>query len=306
MRSRGFTIVELVIVIVITGIIAATATIFFKPAIDSYFDARRRASLTDMADTALRRMGRDVRFAVPNSVRTPDDQCFELIPASAGGRYRRASDTVNDVPAPVGSSLPCPPSATCSAPLNVSQPATVFDSLSPLATAPAVNDWVVVGNQNTNDVYADIGSANRAQISAVAVPARATDGFHRITFVSTQFPSGYDGNRFVIVQNAQKAAFYSCVGADGTVNAQGNGKGTLYRFSNYGFVATYPGACPIPSVAPYPAGDILARRVRSCTFVYDPNQGATQQSGFVWMQLELTEANETVSLSFGAHVDNVP
>ena len=95
MRSRGFTIVELVMVIVITGIIAATFTIFFKPAIDSYLGAKRRATLTDMADTALRRIGRDVRLAVPNSVRPFGNQCFELIPTIAGGRYRRASDTVS-------------------------------------------------------------------------------------------------------------------------------------------------------------------------------------------------------------------
>lgn len=293
MRSRGFTIVELVMVIVITGIIAATATIFFKPAIDSYFDARRRATLTDMADTALRRMGREVRLAVPNSVRTPiGNQCFELIPASAGGRYRKASDTVNDTPTP----LPCTPSATCSAPLDLSQPATRFDSLSQLAAVPAVGDWVVIDNQNTNDVYA---GSNRAQISAVAIPSRATDGLHRITFASTQFPSGYDGGRFVIVPNAQRAVFYSCVGAGG-LDAQGNGQRTLYRISNYGFNAAYPAACPGAG------GDILARRVSSCNFIYSPNQGATQQSGFVWMQLELTEANETISLSYGAHVDNVP
>jgi MSHA biogenesis protein MshO len=293
MRSRGFTIIELVMVIVITGIIAATVTIFFKPAVDSYFGARHRATLTDMADTALRRMGREVRFAVPNSVRTPNSQCFELIPASAGGRFREASDTVNDAPTP----LPCTPSATCSAPLDLSQPATRFDSLSLLSAVPAVNDWVVIDNQNTNDVYA---GSNRAQIAAVATPARATDGFHRITLsLATQFPSGYVGGRFMIVPSAQRAVFYSCVGAGG-LDAQGNGTGTLYRVSNYGFNAAYPAACPGAG------GDIVARRVRSCNFAYAPNQGATQQSGFVWMQIQLTEANETISLSYGAHVDNVP
>jgi MSHA biogenesis protein MshO len=171
----------------------------------------------------------------------------------------------------------------------------VFDSLSPLAAVPAVGDWVVIDNQNTNDAYA---GATRAQISAVATPARATDGQHRITVVSTQFPSGYDGYRFVIVPNSQRAVFYSCVGAG--LDAKGNGTGVLYRDSNYGFNAAYPGACRGAS------GDILATRVKSCKFVYSATQDATQQNGFVWMQLELTEANETVSLSYGAHVDNVP
>jgi MSHA biogenesis protein MshO len=288
MRTRGFTLLELLVVIVITGILAATVSVFLTPAIGSYFDARRRATLTDIADTALRRMARDVRSAVPNSVRIPNNQCYELVPTSGGGRYRMGPDTVND------SGPGCLPSATCSAPLNVAQAATVFDSLSPLPVTPAAGDWVVIGNQNANDVYA---GTDRAAISGVATPNPAF-GQHRISFASKQFPSGYTGGRFVVVPNngGNQSVFYVCSGAG--LDPQGNGTGTLNRLTR-AFNAAYPAACPV-------GGSVLATRVKSCNFVYDPNQGATQQSGFVWMQLDLTEANETVSLSYGAHVDNVP
>ena len=50
----------------------------------------------------------------------------------------------------------------------------------------------------------------------------------------------------------------------------------------------------------------LASRVASCRFVYDPNQGATQQSGFVWMHIELLSGGERVALAHGMHVSNVP
>ena len=289
MRTRGFTLLELLVVLVITGILAATVVVFFKPAISSYFDAKRRASLTDMADTALRRMGRDVRSAVPNSVRIPNNQCFEIVPTSGGGRYRTAPNTVSDDAGPT-----CTPTHSC--PLDITQPVLQFDSLSQLPVTPAVNDWVVIGNQNSNDVYAGTTSA---AFSSISTP-NAAFGLHRISLQALkQFPSGYTGGRFVIVPNngGNPSVFYVCSGAGGP-DAQGNGTGTLFRLTR-AFNAAYPAACPA-------GGDILATRVRSCNFIYDPNQGATQQSGFVWMQLELTEANETVSISYGAHVDNVP
>ena len=43
-KQRGFTLFELVLVIVITGVIGAVATIFFKPAMDAYFATGRRAA----------------------------------------------------------------------------------------------------------------------------------------------------------------------------------------------------------------------------------------------------------------------
>jgi MSHA biogenesis protein MshO len=160
-----------------------------------------------------------------------------------------------------------------------------------------VGDWIVINNQNVNDVYSGL---NRSAVTLVETPT-ITQGKHRITINAMQVSNGYSGGRFVVVPNSQRAVFYVCSGADGGVNSQGNGKGTLYRLSNYGFNAAYPGACPDAS-----AGAVVATKVRSCSFVYDPNQGATQQSGFMWLDLTITENNETSHMAVGAHVINVP
>ena len=92
----GFTLVEAIMVIVITGILAGMVAVFIKAPVDGYVDSVRRAELTDAADTALRRIARDVRTALPNSFRlvtVAGSSCVEFLPTLGGGRYRIAPTT---------------------------------------------------------------------------------------------------------------------------------------------------------------------------------------------------------------------
>ena len=274
-KVQGFTLVELIMVIVITGIIAASVSVFFKPAVDSYFDTRRRAELTDMADTAVRRIGREVRRAVPNSVVvSPDSKCLQFIPSKTGGLYRQAVDPDN-----LGSK-----------PLDTTGPDSSFDVLSELSDAPVAGDFVVIGNQNTGDVYAWPVSPTRGTVLNWVVPPApggATVGVGRLTLdAPTQFPSGYDGGRFFVVDRNEPRVFYICSGAQ------------LLRATK---TLAQDATCPV-------AGEPIAQRVDpvGCSFTYDPNQGATQQAGFVWMNIQLLDSEERVSLSYGVHVSNVP
>ena len=93
--NKGFTLIEAVIVIVITGIIAAVVAIFIRAPVQGDFDSVARAELTDAADTALRRMTRDLRLALPNSIRTGANgtgQYVEFLMTSTGGRYLDEDD----------------------------------------------------------------------------------------------------------------------------------------------------------------------------------------------------------------------
>ncbi len=291
-KQTGFTLIELIVVMVVTGIIAANIVVFFKPAFDIYIAVGRRAQLTDIADTAMRRMSRDIHLAVPNSIRSPNAQCVELVPTSAGGRYRMQADTVWD------GANPGAPSAWFDGTSAVS----ALDLLTPLSTTPAAGDWLVIDNQETNDVYA---GTNRAAIQNVAAPPDASLGYSRIGLTAaTQFPGGYSGGRFVVVSNAQKAVFYVCAGTG--LDGAGSGTGTLYRFANYGFNAATPAACPVPVVAGPTPTPVLATKLKTCSFIYSPTQGETQQSGFVWMNLEIVDQGERIALVLGTHVDNVP
>lgn len=283
--QRGFTLIELIVVMVITVIMSVSLVVFFRPAIDSYFLSQTRDDLMQAADNAIMHMSTDVRSAVPNSIRTPSTQCFELVPSVAGGRYRAGPDTVNDASCS---------GATCSAWVDTSAATTSFDVLQHSGRPAKATDWVVINNQNANDVYA---GTNRSQITAVSTPA-ANLGVGRFTIGSLQVSPGYDGARYQVVSNDEQSVIYSCVGADGTMDANGNGKGQLRRLIGP-FSATVPTSCTN-------SGYVVTRNVLSCNFVYDPNQGATQQSGFLWMQIEVARAGEKANLSMGAHVSNVP
>src|SRR5258708_25290196 len=68
-REGGFTLTEAIIVIVITGILFVAVAVFIQSPVKGFFDTARRAQLVDIADTALQRIGRDVRLALPNTVR---------------------------------------------------------------------------------------------------------------------------------------------------------------------------------------------------------------------------------------------
>lgn len=288
--QRGFTLIELVMVIAIGGIIAATLVVFIRPAIDGYMQTRLRTDIADQSDTALRRVLRDVRRSVPNSLRIPSDQCFELVPAVAGGRYRMGPDAHNEP------SCSETNGGACAAWVDTSQATSGFDTLSRMSTTPVAGDWVVINNQNGNDVYE---GTNRSAITTVSTPG-ATQGYSRLAISSLQVSPGYTGGRFQTVSKDENSVFYICSGADGSFDSNGNGKGTLYRLVR-SFTAAYPTSCPST------AGAVaLATSVKSCSFVYDANQGATQQSGFLWMDLEIGRNNETAHMAVGAHVMNVP
>ena len=68
-NARGFTLVELTITIVLSTIVIGFMAVFIAGPVASYNDQTRRAELVDLAENSLRRISRDIRRALPNSVR---------------------------------------------------------------------------------------------------------------------------------------------------------------------------------------------------------------------------------------------
>jgi MSHA biogenesis protein MshO len=68
-HSRGFTMIELVVSMVIAAIIAGFVAMMIGSPVQAYLATSRRADLSDTADSAMRSIDADVRTALPNSVR---------------------------------------------------------------------------------------------------------------------------------------------------------------------------------------------------------------------------------------------
>lgn len=291
-KCRGFTLVEAVMVIVITGILAGMVAVFIKSPVDSYFDAARRAELTDVADTAVRRMARDIHLALPNSVRNPvdgSDKCIEFIPTKIGGRYRMAAEVA-------GGDI-----------LDFTSVDDKFDMLwlnsaLPAADQIAIGDVVVVYNDGSASGNAYAG-ANAIQVASLTEPG-GTANTTAITFVDAitgtpfnrkQLASESPANRFQVIPSGEHVVAYGCSG------------GTLHRYSRN---LTGVWARPVDCAAMIAGATVamLANNITTCSLHYEAPGSSTGLSrfGIVPISLEINQSGESVKLYHQVHVDNTP
>lgn len=253
---------------IILGVVGAMVAVFMRKPVDAYFDTARRAALTDVADTALRRMARDIHKALPNSIRNPSANCIEFIPTRIGGRYRVQDSTPGDGTA-----------------LDFSATDTRFNMLGSNNALPAdqrirAGDRIAVYNLGISqaDAYAD---DNTSAVSAVV------DGTETaVTIAAKKFPLASPSYRFHVIPTEEPVVSYVCSG------------GVLYRNTGY----SYATSCPAPVAGTTP---VMAANVAACNFSYSGSD--LQRNALVQMALKLTDpANESVTLYHTVHVNNTP
>jgi MSHA biogenesis protein MshO len=279
--QRGFTLVELILVIVIMGVVGAMVSVFMKSPIDAYVDSARRAALTDLADTTVRRMARDIRKALPNSLRqsiapaVPNNQCVEFIPTKSGGRYRAEQNGVG------GGDI-----------LDFTIADDGFNMLgannAPAGQAIAAGDFVAVYNLGIPGADAYAGE-NTALVGGAVAGALANET--KITIAAKQFPLASGSNRFHVIPAEETMISYVCAG------------GSLWRRAST--VATTAATNVAANSCSVVGATLLANNVAACNFVY--NGSNLQRNALVQMGITFTDASgETVNLYHEVHVNNTP
>jgi MSHA biogenesis protein MshO len=292
--ERGVTLIELVLAMVIVGIVVAAVVFFLSPLRQST-DLALRAELTDIAANALQRIGRDVKLALPNSVRidsttVPGSVFLEFIAVRTAGRYRSdgGGPTIAGNCPTDGSGVPD------SDQLVFDAADTCFTTMGKLSgTVIAGSDQLVLNNYGFADqnAYQTAPILNRVTIASVDTSHADRD---RVEFGSTTFQRALHdspGKRFFVISGP---VTYRC-----NMTA-----GTITRHDGYGLQLT-------PQPTAFGASALIAEHVLAgtgCSFDY-ANVGS--QLALLTIRITLQRqlfggANETVSLYHAVHVNNTP
>lgn len=273
--SRGFTLVEMVMVIAVTGVLFAVVGRFIVQPIQGYLATVARAGLVDTADLSLRRIGRDLAIALPNSVRvTASGLGLELIPTTGAARY--ATDGSN--------------------PLDFGTLDTSFDLVGLPLTVTASQELVFYNlgpNVTGSNAYADNSSATTQASSNRRTATNAAGSATTITLSSlVGLPVGDYAPPYRVIAVTAPVTYRCDLAA-----------GTLRRYQGYGFVATQPDPPGSGSNA------VLATGVTACRFSIEGTLVAAR-AALVNLQLTLSGSTptntESVSLQHAVYVSNQP
>jgi MSHA biogenesis protein MshO len=282
-RSAGFSLIELVVTLVVSTIVVSFVSMFISGPVQGFMDQSRRARLVDAADAAVQRLSRDVRRALPNSVRTTSAGgvvALELLGTIDGSRYRAR-----------------PPGGAAEI-LDFSSPEGSFDVIGPFTQ--------VAKPFGSMDLYLSIynigvAGADAYELANVITPpgtqidivAGAAAGVDRVTLSPAfRFAYGSPTQRVYLVDGP---VTYLCdpVG------------GTLTRYHGYSIEANQSMRdSHAELIGEGATASLMANQVTACVFTY--TAGTSERAGLVSLEITVSSQGETVSLLSQVHVDNAP
>ncbi len=286
LRQSGFSLLELIVVVTLVGLLAVGGGMLVLRPIEAYDAQVRRQQLVDQGEMALRQIAREVRRALPNSIRISAvgaGWAVEMVNTIDGARYR--DETGGDF-------------TSLDDTLEFAAGDNNFNLLGNFTVVPmgglAAGRRLVIYNTSAASIYGDAAANNNPGIVTTAGTAvtlspttpPSDDPEQRINLAPPfQFAQQSPGQRVFVVDGPTS---YICDPATGRIT----------RYTGY----AYSAAQPTP-----PAGgssDVVVSQLAGCNMSYSP--GTSQRGGILTVEINIDDGGEAVDLLHQIHVVNVP
>ena len=298
----GFTLIELIVTIVISSILALVLPNFIRQPMENYFDSVARAELTELADQSLRFLARDVRASIPNTMRVSGGNAIEFVQAAQGARYR----AVGGNNTPVGGANHNGAADRLTFTASGDNQFNILGRFSNLGVNYGDNFpssmRIVVYNTNVATFYAN---AQANSDPGVITPSTTTitltndtDEDHLQLSARHQFPFPSSSNRLYVTSGPVS---YICDSA----------AGTLTKYWGYNITSAQP---TNPAVAPLSTANsaLVSNKINSCNFIYQ--SGVSQRMALLITSIVLRRSDasadpsqpEQIRLLHQIHVPNTP
>lgn len=276
--AKGFTLVELVTVIIVLGVVSIGISGFIRTGVGIYNDVTERDQLLGESRFVIERINRELRMAIPNSVRVKASnsgniQCIEFVPSQWVSFY---------------TSLSVDPDTTTSA--------TIIEfANNPVGFQLTAGDFAIVYPTNSADVY-DLAENKRRLITACTDDGDAgagdcstadDSGGTAVLTVNAAFEDHSPASRLFIARNA--------------ISYCANSTGDIYR--NQVNIDTTQDI--------YTAGTLMAENLKN-NFA-DPNElpfsvyaATLTRNSLVHILLAFERNEEMINYSSEVHIPNVP
>ena len=280
---RGFTLIELVVVIAIAAVVGVFMVFFLATPVNAYFAQSNRSNLVDSADRIVRSLVPDVRTALPNSLRQAGGGgvvALELLATTGVARYYGAGDKAG-----------LPPAQQALEELTIGTADTDFYTLDQFG--PVAANYLAVENPGSPSAYAlgGVMTPLPPSFTITALPATFEDHVH-FSGAGFDFTNASPTNHAFLVSGPIS---YLCDTAARTLN----------RYTGYALNA----AQPTTDAALMAAGatrSLIAQNVSSCTVTVVPAPASAQFGQLAIFEATLTGSGETLQVFDEVAVEVLP
>lgn len=286
----GFTLIEFIVVILIITILSGVIITILRGPARQFVQLEQRANLVDIAETALLRLTREIRLALPNSIRISDGSdlttcsvasnticALEFLRTLDGGRYREK-----------GSNR-----------LKFNKQSDTFEYFGVMNNAGIIGTGGTSGQSDCYSANASVDCMVVYNTGQAGANAYNYDNLASITAISvgppnlltfdltpvSRFPYASPRQRFFVVDTPVS---FVCSGSQ------------ITRYFDH--------LIEITQRAPPTTGtsNLLVNNISACRMEYDP--GTSTRSGIITIGITVEDTNlgQSVALLQQVLVDNVP